>query len=270
MDAMQPEPKTLPELTDVIGTLPYRMAFAGGWIDQPFLSRLNPSPPGSMVVVSLQPTVRFMEASGMGTSTRKVAYALWGDRLPEREPESLVRELYAAENQGKAEPSGAQDMAGIVYPGISRLDFDYDHEGGLFPVQVESCTDPETARWLEKVIHVVPIAQRPPGYSPLGEKNLDRQWVGKLGQTGQDCYRAILRRDLQGLGASMNACMVCWEALLPNTVRHPLIRLDLLSILKHYQERSAGAMFSGCGGGYLYVVSQEPVPGGFQVKVRVQ
>ncbi len=27
-------------------------------------------------------------------------------------------------------------------------------------------------------------------------------------------------------------------------------------------------MYSGCGGGYLYVVSEDPVPGGFQVRVR--
>ena len=29
-------------------------------------------------------------------------------------------------------------------------------------------------------------------------------------------------------------------------------------------------MYSGCGGGYLYVVSEEPVPGAFHVKVRIQ
>ena len=90
------------ELTDVIGNIPYRMAFAGGWIDQPFLSRLNPTPPGSMVVVSLEPTVLFMELSGMGTSTRKVALNLWGNSLPDQEPAKLVRELYMAENHGKA------------------------------------------------------------------------------------------------------------------------------------------------------------------------
>jgi hypothetical protein len=28
-------------------------------------------------------------------------------------------------------------------------------------------------------------------------------------------------------------------------------------------------MYSGCGGGYLYVVSEEPVPGGFQIRVRI-
>jgi hypothetical protein len=28
-------------------------------------------------------------------------------------------------------------------------------------------------------------------------------------------------------------------------------------------------MYSGSGGGYLYVVSEEPVPGSIQVKVRI-
>jgi hypothetical protein len=28
------------------------MALAGGWIDKPFVSRLNPSPPGAKLVVS--------------------------------------------------------------------------------------------------------------------------------------------------------------------------------------------------------------------------
>jgi hypothetical protein len=65
-----------PDITDVIGKIPYRMALAGGWIDQPFVSRLNPSPPGSMVVVSLQPTFRYMDRCGLGTSTRRAALQL--------------------------------------------------------------------------------------------------------------------------------------------------------------------------------------------------
>jgi hypothetical protein len=28
-------------------------------------------------------------------------------------------------------------------------------------------------------------------------------------------------------------------------------------------------MFSGCGGGYLLVASREPVPGAFQVTIRI-
>jgi hypothetical protein len=245
------------------------MAFAGGWIDQPFLSRLNPDPPGSMVVVSLQPTVRFMEFSGMGTSTRKVAMNLWGGSLPDGNPASLVREVYAAENEGKIEPSGSQDMAGIIYPGISRLDYDYAYEGGYFPAHVESCNDPRVADWLEDVIYMIPVAQRPSRYSPLGKKNLDPDWIARLGQTGKYCYEAILACDSQALGASMNLCMTCWEKILPHTVRHPSITVDLMTLLEYYQNRYAGAMYSGCGGGYLYVVSEEPVPGAFQVKVRI-
>ena len=117
------------ELTCGIGNFPYRMAIAGGWIDQPFVSRLNPCPPGSMVVVSLEPTVRFMDRSGMASGTRQVALRLWNGSLPKRNPAKLVRELYAAENIDKPEPSGSQDMIGLIYPGINRLDYDFAVEG---------------------------------------------------------------------------------------------------------------------------------------------
>jgi len=113
------------DITEVIGSFPYRMAFAGGWIDQPFTSRLNPEPPGSMVVVGLEPTCRFMDRCGMATSTRQVAMKMWGGRLPEDDPATLVHRLYRAENKDKPEPSGSQDMIGLIYPGVNRLDYDY-------------------------------------------------------------------------------------------------------------------------------------------------
>jgi galactokinase/mevalonate kinase-like predicted kinase len=256
-------------LTGVISRLPYRMAFAGGWIDQPFVSRLNPTPPGSMVVVALEPTMYFMERAGMATGTRKVARRLWQDALPERDPAELVRELYAEENKHLADPSGSQDMIGLIYPGINRLDYDFAHAGGIFPRHIETCRDPAVARWLEEVIYMVPVGQRPEGYNPLGEKKLEPAVVQRLGQSGKDCYAAILARDQRGLGQAMNDCMQCWESLLPQTVRHPAITVDLAGLLAYYQSTYAGAMYSGCGGGYLYVVSDRPVAGGFKVSVRI-
>ncbi|MCL4561082.1 MAG: hypothetical protein M1281_10750 [Chloroflexi bacterium] len=205
----------------------------------------------------------------MGTSTRKVALKIWGDSLPDRDPAELTRELYAAENASKPEPSGSQDMAGIIYPGISRLDYDFSYEGGFYPAQVESTQDAQIARWLEEVIYMIPVAQRPRNYFPLGEKNLDPVWIARLGRSGKDCYEAILAKNSRALGASMNLCMACWEKILPQTVRHPLITTDLMALLGYYQQRYAGAMYSGCGGGYLYVVSDEPVSGAFQVQVRI-
>lgn len=261
------EKKTM--ITEVIGEIPYRMALAGGWIDQPLISRHNPDSFGSMVVVSLQPTMRFMDRCGMGTSTRKVMMKIWNGRIPERNPMELVREAYAAENQWRTAPSGSQDMAGIIYPGINRLDYDFHYEGGYFPRHIESNTDPEIVQWLEKHIYMVPIAQRPPGYDPLEQQNLDPEWIRRLGQTGRHCYDAILAKDAAALGKSMNDCTACWDAILPDTLYHSTLSLDLLEILSFYQNCYYGAMYSGCGGGYIYVASDEPVPGGFQVKVRV-
>ena len=59
-----------PVITRVIGAIPNRLALAGGWIDQPFVSRHNPKPPGSMVVVSLEPNFRLMDRAGCASGTR--------------------------------------------------------------------------------------------------------------------------------------------------------------------------------------------------------
>ncbi len=257
-------------ITSVIGSIPYRMALAGGWIDQPFVSLLNPNPPGSMVLVSLEPVVRFMERCGMATGTRKVAERIWHGKVPTGDPAELVRELYWAENEGLEEPSGSQDMIGLIYPGVSRLDYQADWESGYFPSHIETNTDQEIAKWIERVCHFIPVAPRPDGYNPLGIKHLDPEWVSHLGDTGKQCYQAIISRDVRALGKSMNDCMECWERLLPQVVSHPTIKIDLVGLMRYYQSRYAGAMYSGCGGGYLIVASEEQVPGSFGVTVRLK
>jgi hypothetical protein len=256
------------DIADAIGGIPYRLALCGGWIDQPFVSERNPAPPGSMTVVAVEPDFRFMDYAGMATSTRKVAARIWGRQLPERPYPELVRELYAEENRGKSEPSGSQDMVGIVYPGIIRMDFDVASEGGFFPVRVEGCDDPGVVAWLEKRIKILPVAQRPAGYSPLGAKNLEPGWIKRLGESGRSCFEAIVARDLGALQSSMNECMLAWEALLPATLRHPLIQVDLVGLMDYYRREYGGAMYSGCGGGYLFVATERPVPGSFGFRVR--
>ena len=87
----------------------------------------------------------------MGTGMRKVASRCsGGGRLPDRQRSELVRELYREENRGRSEPSGSQDMIGLIYPGASRLDYDFNHEGGVFPRHIESSSDPRVACWLEE------------------------------------------------------------------------------------------------------------------------
>ncbi len=222
-----------------------------------------------MVVIALEPIVWFMDRCGMAGSTRRIATRIWNGVLPDRPPAELVRELYAVENAGKAEPSGSQDMIGLIYPGISRLDYDAAREGGVFPARVESLWDPEIAHWVNRVLHLVPINQRPLGYNPLGIQNLDPNWIRELGESGKECFEGIRTMNPRRLGASMNHSMTCWEAILPHTVAHPTITVDLKAILAWFQARYPGAMYSGCGGGYMIVVSEEFVPGALPLKVRI-
>jgi hypothetical protein len=233
------------------------------------MSKLNPSPPGSMVVVAVEPQFRWMDRAGICGSTRSIALDLWDEDLPDENPEKLVRILYEEENKDKSEPSGSQDMIGIIYPGINRLDYDYTYEEGYFPRHIESNNDPDIIRWLEKVLYVLPVNMRPDGYNPLGRKNLTSEWVQRLGHSGKSCFNAIVNKDLEALGQSFNDCMQCWHTLLPDILEHPTLHPDIIPLMEFYQANYAGAMYSGCGGGYLYVVSDEPVPGGFQIKIKV-
>ncbi|MCI0498619.1 MAG: hypothetical protein L0Y36_02915 [Planctomycetales bacterium] len=260
--------KPVNNISRIIGKIQYRLALAGGWIDQPFVSKHNPTPPGSMVVVAVQPQFRWMDRAGICGSTRSVAMELWGGKLPDEKPEKLVRILYETENKDKADPSGSQDMIGIIYPGISRLDYDYGYEGGIFPRHIESINDPDIAQWLQTHLYILPVNTRPDSYSPLGRQNLTAEWVQRLGQSGRDCFDAIINMDLAMLGASFNACMKAWQILMPDIVEHPSLPKDLMPLLEYYQSAYAGAMYSGCGGGYLYVASERKVPGAFQIKVR--
>ena len=261
--------KTASPVAKLTGSIPNRLQLAGGWIDQPFVSQHNPKPPGSMAVVQIEPHFRAMDRSGVASGMRAVAMKIWKGKFPNRPPDDLARELYDAENEGKAEPSGSQDMIGLVYSGVNRLDYDFHYDNGISPAHIESCNSPKVAPWLGNVLPLIPIEPQPEGYNPLGIKNLEPKRVARPGQAGIDCFDAIVRLDAQALGASLNLNMKCWETLLSQVVRHPLLRLDLPELLRAYQKQYLGAMYSGSGGGYLIVVSNEPVAGAFKVNVRV-
>jgi hypothetical protein len=124
----------------------------------------------------------------------------------------------------------------------------------------------DCVKGIDMIMHCEP---RPEGYNPPGEKHLDPKWIARLGQTGKDCFDAIRRMDIGALGASLDETMLCREKLLPHVVKHPLIKPGLKTILKVYRKNHPGAMFSGCGGGHLLVVSRKPVPGAFQVTIRI-
>jgi cytidyltransferase-like protein len=235
---------------------PFRLSIAGGWIDQPWVSEICP---GSMVVASLYPTIEFNDRSGMATSSRKIAIELWDGQLPQGDPERMAQLLFGAENPpGNQYVAGSQDQIGLLVPGISRLLYD----GKYWPHRIENTRDRQTCEWLESVIHLIPLSPRPMTYNPLEIKNLEFEWVKKLGESGALCYRSILNRDVVGLGDSLNLSLECWQRILPLTVEE-----TLLTELRKYGSHP-GATFSGCGGGYNIVASDKEIEGALKTKIR--
>ncbi|MGB1287192.1 MAG: adenylyltransferase/cytidyltransferase family protein, partial [Aggregatilineales bacterium] len=152
-------------LRDVV-TMPYRIDLAGGWLDQPFVSKLHP---GSVITVSIEPTINFNERSGMATSTRNAAIELWGARLPVGDPQKLAQILFRYDNPPGSEMiSGSQDSIGIVVPGVVKSHYagEYWHAG------IDIIRDEMTYQFIENALYLVPLDPRTASYNPLDNTNI--------------------------------------------------------------------------------------------------
>jgi len=237
---------------------PYRLCIAGGWIDQPWVSKVHP---GSVVVAQIWPTMDFNDRSGLATSSRRVGIKLWGDRSPGGDYEQNAKLLFGAENPpGKEYVSGSQDHIGLLYPGVNRLDY----SGGYWPERIESTVDEDTCKWLSDIIHLVPLEPRPQGYDPLKIMNLEKTIVKELGEAGEKCWESIMKKDIAMLGKSMTDTLLSWKKMLPLTVPDWVMQELETKYLPYYP----GAITSGSGGGYMMVASGKVVPGAIKIKVR--
>jgi cytidyltransferase-like protein len=237
---------------------PYRLCLAGGWIDQPWVSEIHP---GSVVVAQIWPTMDFKDRSGLATSSRNTGIKIWGDRYPEGDHKQNAKLLFGAENPpGKKYISGSQDHIGLLFPGINRLYYN----GGYWPEKIESTTRKDICNWLSDVLYLVPLKPRPEGYDPLEIMNLEKPLVKELGESGDRCWEAILKKDVTALGGAVKDTLLSWKKILPFTVPDEIMNEVETKYFPHYP----GAITSGCGGGYVIVVSDRPVKGSIKIKVR--
>ena len=237
---------------------PYRLCLAGGWIDQPWVSEIYP---GSVVVAQILPTMNFNDRSGLATSSRKTAIQIWGGRYPEGDYEQNARLLFGAENTpGQKYVSGSQDHIGLLFPGINRLYYN----GSYWPEKIESTTKKENCEWLSEVLHLIPLKPRPEGYDPLKEMHLEKASVRELGEAGELCWEAVNNMDIDNLGKALTGTLLSWKKMLPLTVPDEVMN----ELESKYLPNYAGAITSGCGGGYIIVVSERPVEGAVKIKIR--
>ncbi len=260
-------PKHAPRGTNSVH--PYRLALAGGWGDHNFVNFLAD---GYVVVVQIKPTRAWHDRCGICSSTRQILIKKYPKGIPKGiDRYQLASDLYYWENARKVPIGGSQDAWGSVYPGFNLLHYDFRYHNGVLPKNVTSIVDKRTAAWFERNFWVVEcVGPRPEGYNPFDAGRFPtKSVVRQLGQSGQDCFSAIRNRDVAALGASFNKCSSAWRKMLPAIFEHPTITTPVMKKMWYYQRKYAGAMPSGCGVGYLFVASPEPVEGGFQVKVNL-
>ena len=93
---------------------------------------------------------------------------------------------------------------------------------------------------------------------------MEKSLIRELGETGDMCWEAILRKDIIGLGRALTNTFISWKKILPLTVPDWVMKeMETL-----YFQNYPGAFTSGSGGGYVIVVSEKEIKGSIKIKVR--
>ncbi len=239
-------------------TIPYRIDLAGGWLDQPFVSKFYPGP---VLTISLQPTIEFNERSGMASSTRRAAIELWGPRLPVDNPEKLAKILFCYDNPpGTEEISGSQDAIGITFPGLAKADYD----GEYWPIKISSIQDEAILYFLEQSIYLIPLGPRHTGFSVLRNTFINRRGAEALSLAAETAWEAILARDINQFGKMVKGSYEAQISMFPDMVTE-----SMLELINQYKDLALGWKVSGAGGGgYLILIADRPIKNSVRINIR--
>ena len=256
--------------------IPYRIDLAGGWLDQPFVSKCHPGPVITFPIFGLphdrkkeplrfEQIIEFNTRSGMATSTRKTAIGLWGHELSDRHhPHKLAQILFAHENPpGKKEVSGSQDAIGIVVPGISISHYN----GEYWPHKIETIADEEVIGFLEDHISLVPLNPRKEDYKVLKETRISPEGARALAEATDKTWQAVQAKNLEELGKNVRQSFLSQVAMFPSMVDKDIVDF-IKNIRAKHGDNVLGYKLSGAGGGgYLICITREPIPESIGIKI---
>jgi len=240
--------------------VPYRLDLAGGWLDQPWVSEHAPGP---VIGISLEPDDRYERRSGMASSTRHSAMAIWGPRLPVEDREKLAKLLFAFENPpGTKNVAGSQDAIAVVYPGLTKMDY----HAAYWPERITSCLDPDVLDFIESHLYLRFMRTRPGQFEVLDETHVTAEAAKRLGDAAERLWAAALSKDARRFGRAMT------DSLDAQCAMFPLMRpADVAAELDAYKDVALGHKISGAGGGgYAVFFSETPIPDAIRPKIRVE
>ena len=239
--------------------IPYRLDLAGGWLDQPFVSKYFPGP---VITISLEPDIEFNDRSGMASSTRAKAIELWQTELPDGDRERLAKTLFCYENPpGNKYVSGSQDSIGIVFPGLNKLDYP---KGDYWPGKIINTVDEEVLRFIEDNIYLINLSPRGGGYNVLSEMRITAQRAEHLAISANMLWESALAKDLPAFGNAMRNSFEAQISMFPL-----MVNKHIEAQIESYKNKVHGWKISGAGGGgYLVLVSDKPVENALRIRIR--
>jgi cytidyltransferase-like protein len=257
----KPHPGLTPRSTTALRQqqhMPYRIDLAGGWLDQPWVSEHYS---GSVITISLEPTLEFNERSGMASSTRRTAIDLWGPRIPPGDYEKLAYILFCCDNPPGTEIiSGSQDAIGLVFPGLAKAYY----EGKYWPSRIDHVGDERMLHFVEDSLYLMALGPRHAGFDVLADTNINRDGAKALADATEACWQAILDRDIERFGRHFRESFEAQIAMFPNMMNDTVARL-----IKQYEDVALGWKLSGAGGGgYLILVADQPIENAVRVTAR--
>ena len=239
------------ELKKVESRIPTRLDLAGTWIDQPYVSCFAP---GWAITISLEPTFEIRERCGLSTSTRNMIKKVWPYQLPNMDPEMLAKLVFCFENDPERSAgiiSGAQDSIGICMPGLCR----HYYDNRFWPEKIETCNDEEILAWLEAHLCMVPMFPRRPGCSVVEGKDINKVKVQALAQAADDCWNAIMKKDLRAFAKAYKASFEDQVSLFPAMIQ-PGVQ-EYIDKYSAMPDVLAWKMPGAGGGGYLALVVED-------------
>lgn len=239
--------------------IPYRLDLAGGWLDQPYVSKHWP---GAVITISIEPDLEFNARSGMSGSTRKKAVELWHTDIPEGDPHLLAKTLFCLENPpGTEYVSGSQDAIGIVFPGLNRLDY---APGEYWPEKITPVHDPEILDFIEQHLWFITLPPRHDEFNVLDETRITREGARALAEAADGVWKALLTKDIEAFGKWYLASFEAQVAMFP------LMKTRVVEeAIELYRDKALGWKLSGAGGGgYLALVSDSPVDNAIRIRIR--
>jgi galactokinase/mevalonate kinase-like predicted kinase len=124
--------------------------------------------------------------------------------------------------------------------------------------------DEDVLSWIEQSLYLVTLGPRGGSYSPLENTKITPEGAKFLSDSTEDCWAAILKKDIKAYGNAFKNSFEAQIAMFPNMVDE-----DILQTIEQYKDKAIGWKLSGAGGGgYIILVSDRPVEGAMQIRIR--